>query len=104
MKGGKDGKMEDGKNAWGWGWSSARSSGTALLLGLSAVGTLPGEVCGTGAVLGCTSGRQDAPLGSDTPWAPSRPVLTMMTLPSPTQVLRVPVSLPMWEQFVITWT
>ncbi|NXL59543.1 LYAG glucosidase, partial [Chordeiles acutipennis] len=25
-------------------------------------------------------------------------------LPSPAQVLRVPVSLPMWEQFVITWS
>lgn len=54
MEGGKDGEMEDGKNVWGWGWSSARSSGTALLLGLSAMGTLPGEVCGTRAVLGCT--------------------------------------------------
>ncbi|NXM66690.1 LYAG glucosidase, partial [Serilophus lunatus] len=29
--------------------------------------------------------------------------LTMPTLPSPPQVLRVPVSLPMWEQFVISW-
>ncbi|NWH55144.1 LYAG glucosidase, partial [Fregata magnificens] len=33
----------------------------------------------------------------------SQPV-TMLTFPSPPQVLRVPVSLPMWEQFVITWS
>ncbi|NXD84177.1 LYAG glucosidase, partial [Halcyon senegalensis] len=38
------------------------------------------------------------------PSAPSRTVLTILTLPSPPQVLRVPVSLPMWEQFVITWS
>uniref|UniRef100_A0A8B9UBH1 Lysosomal alpha-glucosidase n=1 Tax=Anas zonorhyncha TaxID=75864 RepID=A0A8B9UBH1_9AVES len=31
---------------------------------------------------------------------PPRP----LTLPLPPQVLRVPVSLPMWEQFVITWS
>ncbi|NXR00109.1 LYAG glucosidase, partial [Sagittarius serpentarius] len=31
-------------------------------------------------------------------------VLTVLTLPSSPQVLRVPVSLPMWEQFVITWS
>ncbi|NXK12497.1 LYAG glucosidase, partial [Herpetotheres cachinnans] len=45
----------------------------------------------------------DTPLGSDTPWAPSWLVLTVLTLLSPPQVLKVPVSLPMWEQFVITW-
>ncbi|NXN16898.1 LYAG glucosidase, partial [Indicator maculatus] len=28
----------------------------------------------------------------------------VLTLPSPPQVLRVPISLPMWEQFVITWS
>ncbi|NXE82841.1 LYAG glucosidase, partial [Cochlearius cochlearius] len=44
------------------------------------------------------------PLGSDSPQAPSWPVLTVLTLPSCPQVLRVPVSLPMWEQFVITWS
>ncbi|NXC72986.1 LYAG glucosidase, partial [Anhinga anhinga] len=44
------------------------------------------------------------PPPSDTPWAPSWPVLTVLALPSPLQVLRVPVSLPMWEQFVITWS
>ncbi|NXH72374.1 LYAG glucosidase, partial [Hydrobates tethys] len=44
------------------------------------------------------------PHGSDTPWAPSQLVLTVLTLPSPPQVLRVPVSLPMWEQFVIAWS
>ncbi|NXT18858.1 LYAG glucosidase, partial [Syrrhaptes paradoxus] len=44
------------------------------------------------------------PLGSDTPWAPYRPVLAVLTLPSPAQVLRVPVSLPMWEQFVVAWS
>ncbi|NXP37418.1 LYAG glucosidase, partial [Leiothrix lutea] len=46
--------------------------------------------------LGCGSARGRAPLGSDTPgWlSPSF---------SP-QVLRVPVSLPMWEQFVISWS
>ncbi|NXS41999.1 LYAG glucosidase, partial [Balaeniceps rex] len=35
---------------------------------------------------------------------PRQPVLTMLTLPSLPQVLRVPVSLPMWEQFVIAWS
>ncbi|NXF49761.1 LYAG glucosidase, partial [Oceanites oceanicus] len=35
---------------------------------------------------------------------PRQPVLTVLTLPSPPQVLRVPVSLPMWEQFVIAWS
>ncbi|NWS64217.1 LYAG glucosidase, partial [Chunga burmeisteri] len=35
---------------------------------------------------------------------PRQPVLTVLTLPSPPQVLRVPVSLPMWEQFVISWS
>ncbi|NXP79159.1 LYAG glucosidase, partial [Ramphastos sulfuratus] len=43
-------------------------------------------------------------LGSDTLQAPSWPVLSMLTLTSSPQVLRVPVSLPMWEQFVITWS
>ncbi|NWI27849.1 LYAG glucosidase, partial [Sula dactylatra] len=28
----------------------------------------------------------------------------LVAVPSPRQVLRVPVSLPMWEQFVITWS
>ncbi|NXS72091.1 LYAG glucosidase, partial [Pandion haliaetus] len=49
-------------------------------------------------------GGQDTPLGSDTPWTLSRPLLTVLTLPSSPQVLRVPVSLPMWEQFMITWS
>ncbi|NXJ94960.1 LYAG glucosidase, partial [Corythaixoides concolor] len=44
------------------------------------------------------------PLGSDSPQAPSRPVLPTLTLPSRLQVLRVPVSLPMWQQFVIAWS
>ncbi|NWZ57045.1 LYAG glucosidase, partial [Haliaeetus albicilla] len=71
----------------------------ALLSQLLQVGAhLDGVLLEAVTVLG------DTPLGSDTPWAPSRPVLTMLTLPSPTQVLRVPISLPMWEQFVITWT
>ena len=67
-----------------------------------------GGVCRTGAVPGCisayTPGGQDIPLGSDTPSAPSQLALTMLTLPSRSQVLRVPVSLPMWEQFVIAWS
>ncbi|NWX15492.1 LYAG glucosidase, partial [Aegotheles bennettii] len=46
-----------------------------------------------------------SPWGSRTPpLAPSQLVLSVLTLPSPPQVLRVPVSLPMWEQFVITWS
>ncbi|NXV93741.1 LYAG glucosidase, partial [Calonectris borealis] len=57
-----------------------------------------------GCISACTPGGQDTPLGSDTPWAPSWPILTVLTLPSPPQVLRVPVSLPMWEQFVIAWS
>ncbi|NXJ57343.1 LYAG glucosidase, partial [Spizaetus tyrannus] len=74
----------------------------AVLSQLLRVGAhLDGVLLEAVSVLG---GGQDTLLGSDTPWAPSRPVLTMLTLPSPTQVLRVPVSLPMWEQFVITWS
>lgn len=52
-------------------------------------------VCGdgTGALQGA-AGQWEA-------WGlPSRP----LTLPLPPQVLNVPVSLPMWEQFVITWS
>lgn len=54
-------------------------------------------ICGSRTVPGCGPARgSKAPPGSDTPgWlSPSF---------SP-QVLRVPVSLPMWEQFVISWS
>ncbi|NXA19815.1 LYAG glucosidase, partial [Ibidorhyncha struthersii] len=57
-----------------------------------------------GVLLEAVTVLGDTPLGSDTPWAPARLVLTVLTLPSPPQVLRVPVSLPMWEPFVIAWS
>ncbi|NXN30663.1 LYAG glucosidase, partial [Nycticryphes semicollaris] len=65
---------------------------------------LEAGICGTGAMPGCISVRQDTPFRSDTPWALAPLVLTVLSLPFPPQVLRVPVSLPMWEQFVIAWS
>ncbi|NXL49861.1 LYAG glucosidase, partial [Podilymbus podiceps] len=54
------------------------------------------------AVLGC--GSACTPGDRTPPLALSPPVPTVLTLLSPPQVLRVPVSLPMWEQFVIAWS
>ncbi|NWZ86151.1 LYAG glucosidase, partial [Poecile atricapillus] len=55
-------------------------------------------ICGSRTVPGC--GWSRSPLGSDTPGLhPGR--LSPSFSP---QVLRVPVSLPMWEQFVISWS
>ncbi|NWI69361.1 LYAG glucosidase, partial [Todus mexicanus] len=53
-----------------------------------------------GVLLEAVTVLGDTPLAL-TSWAPSWPVLS---LPSAPQVLRVPVSLPMWEQFVIAWS
>lgn len=57
-------------------------------------------ICGTRTVPGWDPARARIPLGFDIPGLP--PGWLSPSL-SP-QVLRVPVSLPMWEQFVISWS
>ncbi|NXU78626.1 LYAG glucosidase, partial [Oreotrochilus melanogaster] len=67
------------------------SQGTVLSQLLRASTHLDGVLLEAVTVLG----------GQDTPsWL----LLAVLTLPSPPQVLQVPVSLPMWEQFVISWS
>ncbi|KFO76310.1 Lysosomal alpha-glucosidase, partial [Cuculus canorus] len=54
------------------------------------------------AMLGCIS--MGTPEGQDPTSALTPLILMALTLPFAPQVLRVPVSLPMWEEFVITWS
>ncbi|NWR82431.1 LYAG glucosidase, partial [Furnarius figulus] len=74
--------------------------GAVLSQLLQASAHLDGVLLEAVTVLGCGSAwGQDTSLGSGHLLGSTVP-----TLPSPPQVLKVPVSLPMWEQFVISWS
>ncbi|NXJ02986.1 LYAG glucosidase, partial [Psophia crepitans] len=87
-------------------WQSFEKGDYTELLFLATRGAVLSQLLWASAHLDgvLLEGGHDTPLCSDSPLAPSRPVVTVLTLPSPPQVLRVPVSLPMWEQFVISWS
>ncbi|NWW84173.1 LYAG glucosidase, partial [Rhynochetos jubatus] len=62
----------------------------------------PRQVLANGAIVGDFSYHSDTQVSARTPVGGGGG--RGLTLPSPSQVLRVPVSLPMWEQFMITWS
>ncbi|NWI95931.1 LYAG glucosidase, partial [Pitta sordida] len=76
--------------------------GAVLSQLLRASAHLDGVLLEAVTVLGVTSPPRQVLANGDI--APSQLDPPVPTLPPPPQVLRVPVSLPMWEQFVISWS